>query len=1019
MKYLFTILLFFSLILSAEAQFKVVQESSDQTPIEHGPLLWHPNQTNRSNNGTGIIPKMINFEEGYASLKVSSRDKSGKPTQFLIQRKRNDGNVDVLDQANSYFIEISKVTDISNQFDGLLEVHRNVDDYGHEHLKTNQTHKGIEIYGAELIFHAENGFLSFVNGDYVETNELDLHPIPSKKKTEIINQIAIDFHSSDLDVSKISNQYGVDFKQSEAKLIWYTKDFDPSTMKLAWQVIHFPNIADRMELVIDANTGEYLQEINTVCKFHNHAHDEEHTCVMDGPATASATDLLNVTRTINTYDVGGTFYLIDATKSMFSSFGSNLPNDPKGTIWTLDGGNNSPQSNNFDVDHISSSNNNWGSSPEGVSAHYNAEQAYEYFKNVHQRESINGSGGNIVSIVNVTDENDNSMDNAFWNGFAIFYGNGAQAFKPLGRALDVAGHEMSHGVVQNTANLEYYGESGAINESCADIFGAMIDRNDWQMGEDVVNTNVFPSGALRDLQDPHNGAATNDFQRGWQPKHTNEQFTGQEDNNGVHINSGIPNHAYYLFATDIGKSKAEKIWYHALVNNLTKSSQFIDLRNGVINSATAIHGQNSAEVDAAKNAFSAVGIGAGSGTNNQNDAEVNPGEDLLLFSGEGQNQLHVASLETNMFVYNPLSETAHISKPSITDDGSFIVFVGEDKMLYGIGINWETGETTEQVIESNPIWRNAVVSKDGSRVAAVTDTRINEIRIFDYGLGAWNDFTLYNPTFTEGIETGNVDFADAMEFDITGEILMYDAQSTISSGTAGEITYWDIGFVEVWNNAAQTWRLGNISKLFSGLPEGVSVGNPTYSKNSPYIVAFDFIEGSDYSILGTNSENGDVGLIHDNDVLGYPSYSKTDGQIAFDRGFFQNGSLAGYDLGFKNMAGDKIQGVDGTEITYVEQFRWPTWFSNGERILSDVNDASRAKDFFTVYPNPAKESIQILFDSNEKTTAIVTDIYGKAVLMITDLSTGDSIDIRTLAIGQYIIQIEIEDKVVSQKIMKI
>ena len=108
--------------------------------------------------------------------------------------------------------------------------------------------------------------------------------------------------------------------------------------------------------------------------------------------------------------------------------------------------------------------------------------------------------------MNVPDEDDGSgLDNAYWNGKAMFYGNGATSFKPLAGAIDVAGHEMTHGVVQSTANLEYQGESGAINESIADIFGSMMDPADWLIGEDVVKPGAFPGGALRSLQDPHNG----------------------------------------------------------------------------------------------------------------------------------------------------------------------------------------------------------------------------------------------------------------------------------------------------------------------------------------------------------------------------------------------------------------------------------------------------------------------------------------------------------------------------------
>ena len=122
--------------------------------------------------------------------------------------------------------------------------------------------------------------------------------------------------------------------------------------------------------------------------------------------------------------------------------------------------------------------------------------------NTHGRNSINDRGSNIVSFVDVADENGGSMENAFWDGQYIYYGNGGNTFKELARSLDVAGHEISHGVVQTTANLEYQGESGAMNEAFADIFAVMITRDNWAIGEEVVNPNVFRGGALRSLSDP-------------------------------------------------------------------------------------------------------------------------------------------------------------------------------------------------------------------------------------------------------------------------------------------------------------------------------------------------------------------------------------------------------------------------------------------------------------------------------------------------------------------------------------
>ena len=94
------------------------------------------------------------------------------------------------------------------------------------------------------------------------------------------------------------------------------------------------------------------------------------------------------------------------------------------------------------------------------------------------------------------------------------------------KSLDVAAHEMSHGVIQNTANLTYQGESGALNESFADIFGILVDRNDWQLGEEVVNPNIFRTGALRDMQNPNNGGSRLG-DPGYQPAHVSEQYHGR------------------------------------------------------------------------------------------------------------------------------------------------------------------------------------------------------------------------------------------------------------------------------------------------------------------------------------------------------------------------------------------------------------------------------------------------------------------------------------------------------------
>ncbi|MDQ3073898.1 MAG: M4 family metallopeptidase, partial [Bacteroidota bacterium] len=407
--------------------------------------------------------------------------------------------------------------------------------------------------------------------------------------------------------------------------------------------------------------------------------------------------------------------------------------------------------NDLSVVHITSGSTIW-SNPAAVSAHYNAGVAYEYFRTIHGRNSFDNLGGSIYSIINVADDDGTSLENAFWNGKAMFYGNGGSAFKPLAASLDVAGHEMTHGVVQNTANLEYEGESGAINESMADVFGSMMDRDDWLIGEEVVRTTHYPSGALRSLSNPHNGG-TGLSHPGYQPMHVSEKYTGSQDNGGVHINSGIPNHAYYLFATAIGKEKAEKIYYRTLSTYLTRSSNFADLRIAVVQASKDLYGDGSAEMQAAENAFAGVGIGGPAGGNKPKDIPENKGQDFLLSYDtdiSNPNRLYRSTTEGADFI--ALSTTQMKKKPSVTDDGKYAYFVSTDSRIRRISLDPANKE--EIIVQNQPMWDNVAISKDGKRLAAVTSTIDTSIYVYDFGSAQWTRFYLYNPTFgdekTEG-----------------------------------------------------------------------------------------------------------------------------------------------------------------------------------------------------------------------------------------------------------------------------
>lgn len=241
---------------------------------------------------------------------------------------------------------------------------------------------------------------------------------------------------------------------------------------------------------------------------------------------------------------------------------------------------------------------------------------YDFYKEVFQRNSIDEFGMRLDSTVHYGQR----YNNAFWNGSQMVYGDGdGELFNRFTISIDVIGHELTHGVIQNEAGLIYRGQSGALNESFADVFGVMIkqkilnqtaDQSNWLIGEGLLTSKVNGE-ALRSMKDP--GTAYDDKVLGKdpQPGEMKNLYTGTGDNGGVHINSGIPNRAFYLVATALGGyawEKAGKIWYIALTERLRPSSNFRAAARVTSTIAAELYGSNSTEQQAVQNAWKTVGV---------------------------------------------------------------------------------------------------------------------------------------------------------------------------------------------------------------------------------------------------------------------------------------------------------------------------------------------------------------------------------------------------------------------------
>ena len=918
------------------------------------------------------------------------------------------------------------------------------DDRGINHIRVNQTLAGIPIHKQDMILHLVNGQLRDLNG-FAWTAKLP-GEIPSHGNANSALQSAKDFLTSkDVSFQVKANLLGLKLPDDHASLVWYPQS---GKLILAYEIDMHPNTLDHWKLFLNASTFEVLESYSQLCTFSPVFNKEPNNCMtdqhdehgiaedlttlfplLDGASTTTDQDLLGQNRTVNGYQVGSNFFMIDASRNgMYEPTQSVMPNEPVGVLWTIDALNTSPTEQDFEVVHITNTNNNWKSGE--VSAHFNAGKAYEYFLQTYNRNSINGSGGNVISIINVADDNGTGLDNAFWNGSAMFYGNGNTSFKELARGLDVAGHEMSHGVIQNTANLEYVGQSGALNESYADVFGSLIDRDDWKIGEDVVKPAVFPSGALRDLSNPNNGG-TSLSDRGWQPKHMNEYVnlanTPEEDNGGVHVNSGIPNRAFFLLASSVGREKAEQIYYKALKDYLVKSSQFVDMRLAVEKAAVDLHGASSPELDAVRNAFNTVGIGGGQGGDYEEDIEVNGGADFILATDESESDLYWIP-PTNPAQYVKMEVPAPISRPSFTDDGVSCVYVDDQNDMIVINFNWSQGLVFEWGhIESSPqgIWRNVVASKDGSKIAFTTASLSNEIFVYDFATNSEKNFILYNPTTaTGGLNTGDVLYPDVMEWDYSGEYIMYDALNRIESNFGDGIEYWDISFLHAWDNAQEDFGSEQIGKLFTALPENVSIGNPSFAKNSPYIIVFDFVETyfdifgqvqADYLIKAANIEAGEVNDIYLNTTVGYPNYSKGDNKILFTYDDFGTLLLATIDVESDN----KIVPIPGTDFGFFTGLQKGIWFATGDREFTATKESESRPLSMNVSPQPVSTWLKVNTEIEMNTADVsIIDLTGRIVLK-TSLKADNNLDVSKIASGAYLLRcLSPEGKLYQAKFVK-
>lgn len=702
------------------------------------------------------------------------------------------------------------LTDLSAE----LRLHGvSTDDSGTRHARFDQYFKGVPVWARDLYVHvSSDNQIRILNGEYVRT-PAGVDVVPAVSALEAARTVQTGFETQGRWHPATDARFAADASEAAPQLVVYVA---PSGPVLAWAVASRPNLLEWWTVFVDAHTGGIIHRTPQFCDA--------------GFANATGTDLNGVTQSFRSWqnDAGTSFLFWDLPN--YNAAASTLPDTMAGGIQTMDlRGHDAVQAS--PIFYVTSTNNTW-TDPVAVSAHYDARVAYDYYHNTFGRQAIDGKDTTIASIIHVTDNN-TPMDNAYWNGKAMFYGDGDTAFKPLAGGLDVAGHEMTHGVTQNTANLVYENQSGALNESISDTFGVMVDPANLLIGETIMKPGM--GIALRDLEHPDNPNVLSP-----QPATMANYVNTTQDNGGVHTNSGIPNRAAALIIDALGRDKAQRIYYKALTTYLTRSSQFADDRNAVEQSAKDLYG--TPEVNAVDTAFDAVGIKAAvvSVPGMGKVPPVTGGTQLVAFIQNDGTIGYMDPATGNYATYNspgakvrsdiPNEDRAQVSTPL---DGSAFYYIDQTGHLAFIKTDTNQLATYPglHITTDGDLW-NACISPNGNYVTLVSSNRTDRsLYVLDLRRGLLGHIILDLQASDGGAKDTSILFADVTSWspNMGAPKIGFDALHQVNINGV-DTRYYGMGEINFETN--------RIYDLVPGQTADISIGNITYSNTDPDVIAY-------------------------------------------------------------------------------------------------------------------------------------------------------------------------------------
>ena len=788
------------------------------------------------------------------SIEVRLRQPAGTPRQIrggLLQRAAGGGGDADERTARSFLRAQRALLRLDAPDDELGLERRDADRLGRRHLRFAQRHGALPVWPANLIVHLDAaGNVDGLDGAFVPTPR----GVPQAPALDSAAAIG---------AARAAVADGAGGQASAPELIVYAPgDRAP---RLAWRLTLALSLRARWLVAVDALTGAVLTRFNEIA---------------DANVAGAGADLLGVVRPLDVWSEDGSFYLADTSKPMFDpSSDPPNPSTTRGGIAVLDARNQPPTDNPVvvpELSYIDAATADGFSVPDGVSAAFGLSQTYDYYLAQHQRNSLDDHGGGILAIVRLG----SGYPNAFWSGSYMAFGDGDR----YAGALDVVGHELTHGVTQYSANLVYEKQSGALNEALSDIFGEAVEAfaggdNDWVIGTNLVEP-------IRDMADPGRFGDPATFSR---------FVVTERDNGGVHTNSGIINHAFYLLAegqpSAVGLGDAERIFYRALTAHLVANSQFIDARLACVAAARELFGADSAQARATAAAFDAVEIFDGDVTPIPPPFPGVDGADATLFLAYdpvaeayvlGRRETALGDPdEGGALVGSPLAA----ARPSVSGDGSLAVYVDANQdacLVQTDGSAIDPQSSTAEVCLGFAGQVHAVsIAPDGAHFGFVllgADGQPQDtLSVIDVGPGGETRTYALEAPALDGAALDTILYADAMDFSADGTFLIYDALNGLDLFDGSSVQAWSIFALDLASGASQAIVPPTVGNHF---------GYPALSQRTDSRVVFDVFETASRISTVTSADliRGELRVIGSvADGFGVPGYSGDDSAVVYSQ----------------------------------------------------------------------------------------------------------------------------------------